>query len=89
MLDTASRDCPILALETLTIQEVIRTAIRTKVDSIILKNDFELVLCSIIAKIVVPKQISNLLNDIKLLAMNIKNFTFVYCNWITNSLTDR
>lgn len=58
------------------IQEVIRTSIRTKLASVIVQNDFEVMILLIIGKIVIAKHVSNLLDDIKFIARIIESITF-------------
>lgn len=58
------------------IQEVIRTSIRTKLASVIVQNDFEVMILLIVGKIVIAKHVSNLLDDIKFIARIIESITF-------------
>lgn len=48
--ETTIGDCSVLVAETLAIQEAIRTALRMKMDYIIVKSDFQVTIFSIMDK---------------------------------------
>lgn len=62
--------------------------IQIQLSSIIIENDFEIAIQSIIRKIKKSRQISNLLSDIIVLAKIVINIQLIYCNRLTNELTD-
>lgn len=49
-----------------------------KMDNIIMESDSQVTIGSIMDKIVAPKQICDLVDDIKSVARNIKNLSFTY-----------
>lgn len=84
-------DCSESIVETLSIQEVARSAIWMKADNIIIESDSYVTIFSISGKIVARKQIP-IIGDIKCIVRNIKNiffFFFLNCNRLVNILLDR
>lgn len=54
-----------------------------------MESDSKMGILSIVGKIVVSKQISNLSEDTRSLTENIKNVGFSHCNKTANTLTDK
>lgn len=61
---TATGDCLVLVVETLAFRKAIKTTIHMNIVNISTKNDYQVVIDSIMGKIVALKQICNLVNDI-------------------------
>lgn len=56
-------------------------------DNIIVESDSQVVISSIMDKIVISKQTSNLIEDIRSITWKIKNIRLCYCNRTVNTLT--
>lgn len=76
-------------MKILAIWATIRTVIERNLVNIIVENNSQVTTFFITGKIVMLKQISNLVGDIKNMSRNIRNIRFSYCNRTTNTLTDR
>lgn len=70
-------DCQALTMATLAIQKVITVSLQLGINNIIVESDSQIAMKSIIAKAQAPRQIRNLISDIKKLASNVY-ITFTY-----------
>lgn len=81
-------DCPILLVETLAIREVAIVSIQEKFSNIIVGSDSHIAIQAIIAYIKAPGIILNIVVDIFVLVLVVRNIKFLYCNRQTNTLAD-
>lgn len=71
------------------IHEAIKTAISMDLSTIVVENDSQVAILTIMGKIVVSKQIFNLIKYDRSLTSTIRNVRFSYCNRMINVLMDR
>lgn len=70
-------DCPVVIAEVLAIQEAIIAAVQMNMTNIIVESYSQVVILSITDKMVAPKQFFIFLDDIKYIARDLRNITFL------------
>lgn len=77
-------DTSVLIAEAIAMRQALKVASKTKIDNLIMESDSRLLNNFVLGKIKVFNQISNLVNDILLLARGFRNIHFNYCNGAAN-----
>lgn len=74
--------------EALAIKEAIKTTILLRISKVIVESDSQISISSILGRTQAPKQIRNLIEDIKYLGNDLREIDCLYCNRIVNRPTD-